>query len=199
MLDLGESRSHHYARRRILMLTRLNRLSGAVLLTVVLCVGILLGSVISVRPIQVQGQNLPDEETVILQGIYQQANPSVVNIRVTVPAGSPATGLLPVDPFGGPATPEATPDKATPNAPRDFAIAEGSGFIYDNAGHIVTNAHVVQDATKIQVTLSNNTTMIATVVGIDLDSDIAVIKVDTSKIKLPPPLTLGDSEKLIVG
>src|SRR3954469_1918171 len=143
------------------MLSRLSRLSSAVLLSVVLCAGILVGSVASIKPMQVQGQNVPDEETVILQGIYQQVNPSVVNIRVNVPAGSAAAGLLPVDPFGGPSTPEATPKGSTPNTPNDFAIAEGSGFIYDNDGHIVTNAHVVQDASKIVVTLSENTSMVA--------------------------------------
>src|SRR5258706_4065493 len=181
------------------MLTRLNRLSGAILLTVVLCTGILLGSVFSVRPIQVQGQDVPDEETVILQRLYQQVNPSVVNIRVTVPAGAAAAGLLPVDPFAVPGTPDAAPGAPTPPAPGGLTIAGGSGFVYDNDGHIVTNAHGVQDASKIQVTLSDNTTLLANVLGIDLDSDIAVIKVDTSKIKLPPPLTLGDSEKLMIG
>jgi len=74
----------------------------------------------------------------------------------------------------------------------------GSGFIIDDAGHIITNNHVVQDATQVVVVFYNNIETVAKVVGTDDDSDLAVIKVDS----LPDgvhPLPLGDSDQVKVG
>jgi len=72
----------------------------------------------------------------------------------------------------------------------------GSGFVYDNKGHILTNNHVVEDAEKISVTFSDGAEAKATVVGTDKRSDVAVIKVDNTTY---PPLPRGDSSKLKVG
>jgi serine protease Do len=72
----------------------------------------------------------------------------------------------------------------------------GSGFVFDNQGHIMTNNHVVEDAEKIEVTFSDGTEVKATVLGTDKQSDIAVIKVDNTSY---PPLPRGDSSKLKVG
>ncbi len=174
------------------MSIRINRLGLFILLSVTLCFGVLLGSVLTTAPIRVMGQAPVDSETVLLQQLYQQVNPSVVNIQVHIPAGSDVLQLLPSDP----SLPQETPDPNGTPAPLD--IAEASGFVYDKLGHIVTNAHVVQDATRIAVTFADDTTVIAKVVGIDLDSDLAVISVDASKVTLVP-LSLADSDKLIVG
>ena len=72
----------------------------------------------------------------------------------------------------------------------------GSGFVYDDRGHIVTNNHVVQNAGKITVTFSDGTEAIAKVVGTDPQTDVAVIHVDNTNFK---PLPKGVSSKLKVG
>jgi len=81
-------------------------------------------------------------------------------------------------------------------------VAEGSGFIYDKRGYIITNNHVVEGADKIRVTFPDGTVAEATLVGADVYSDLAVIKVDLPPEKassLLRPLTLGNSSSLVVG
>ena len=75
---------------------------------------------------------------------------------------------------------------------------EGSGFVFDMQGHIITNYHVVQDNTGIEVDFPSGTKVHGKVVGTDLDSDIAVVKVDVPASELKP-LPLGDSDQLQVG
>ena len=75
---------------------------------------------------------------------------------------------------------------------------EGSGFVFDTEGNIVTNYHVVQDNTSIEVDFPSGTKVHGKVVGTDLDSDLAVIKVDVPAGVLKP-LSLGDSDQLQVG
>lgn len=77
-------------------------------------------------------------------------------------------------------------------------ISSGSGFVYDGDGHVVTNYHVVEGANAIEVRFTSGYMAYATVVGIDTDSDIAVIKVDAPASELVP-LPLGDSDLLKVG
>jgi S1-C subfamily serine protease len=78
-------------------------------------------------------------------------------------------------------------------------VATGSGFVIDTEGHILTNNHVVDGATKIQVKLgSSDTNRSAEVVGTDPASDIALLKVDAPADQLHP-LALGDSAKVKVG
>jgi serine protease Do len=72
----------------------------------------------------------------------------------------------------------------------------GSGFVYDNHGHILTNNHVVDSAEKITVTFYDGVEATAKVVGTDKQSDVAVIKVDNTSY---PPLPKGDSTALKVG
>lgn len=74
----------------------------------------------------------------------------------------------------------------------------GSGFVYDNQGHIVTNHHVIEDAETIQVTFLDGNITSATVVGMDIYSDLAVIKVDP-KATVLNPVVLGSSSDLNVG
>ena len=76
--------------------------------------------------------------------------------------------------------------------------AEGSGFVLDADGHIVTNAHVVEGASSIAVRFSNGDQAQATLVGTDPSSDIAVLKVDPGATTLHP-LELGSSQDLVVG
>src|SRR5678815_880030 len=74
----------------------------------------------------------------------------------------------------------------------------GSGFVWDQDGHIVTNYHVVQMGDRASVTLNDNTTYPATIVGAAPDKDIAVLHIDAPPSKLLP-LPLGQSSTLKVG
>jgi S1-C subfamily serine protease len=78
------------------------------------------------------------------------------------------------------------------------ATATGSGFVIDTDGHVLTNNHVVDGASKITVKVGDGDTVDATVVGTDPSSDVALLKLsgDTSDLH---PLQLGDSSKLEVG
>jgi putative serine protease PepD len=105
--------------------------------------------------------------------VYDRASKGVVEITVTGTASSP---------FGGSQTQQA----------------QGSGFVYDDQGHIVTNQHVVDGANSISVRFWNGASYKATVVGTDASTDIAVLKVDAPS-SLLQPLTLGDSSAVEVG
>jgi len=74
----------------------------------------------------------------------------------------------------------------------------GSGFVFDKKGHIITNAHVVQDAEKITITFLDGRSYYAEIIGVDEFTDIAAIKVNAD-LSLLQPLSLGDSAELKVG
>ena len=74
----------------------------------------------------------------------------------------------------------------------------GSGFVFDKKGHIITNAHVIEDSTKTVVTFLDGRSYNAQIIGIDKYTDIGVIKVNAD-LKLLHPLSLGDSANLQVG
>jgi S1-C subfamily serine protease len=74
----------------------------------------------------------------------------------------------------------------------------GSGFVFDKKGHVITNAHVVEGATKVVVTFLDGRSYNAEIIGVDTFTDIAVIKVNAD-LALLHPLSLGDSSNLQVG
>jgi S1-C subfamily serine protease len=74
----------------------------------------------------------------------------------------------------------------------------GSGFVIDKTGHIVTNYHVVEGASEVNVSFSNRDTVRAEIVGTDPSTDLAVLRVETSANALTP-LPLGNSDKVRVG
>ena len=76
--------------------------------------------------------------------------------------------------------------------------SEGTGWVYDSSGHIVTNEHVVDGASNVKVTFSDGSTATATVVGKDTSTDIAVLKVNVDSSRLFP-LTLANSSNVAVG
>ena len=76
--------------------------------------------------------------------------------------------------------------------------ALGSGFVIDKEGHIVTNYHVVENADKVEIDFPSGLKVYGDVIGTDLDSDLAVIKVNVSEENLTP-LPLGDSDTALVG
>ena len=76
--------------------------------------------------------------------------------------------------------------------------SSGSGWVYDTEGHIITNNHVVEDATDIEVTFQSGSVFQATLIGTDPYSDMAVIKINP-KGELLVPLDIGVSNDLLVG
>src|SRR5438128_7717817 len=76
---------------------------------------------------------------------------------------------------------------------------EGSGFVYDSSGDIVTNQHVVDGASSITVQFWNGKTYKAKLIGTDKSTDLAVVRVSGAPSSLLHPLTLGDSSSLQVG
>jgi S1-C subfamily serine protease len=108
-----------------------------------------------------------------VNGVYRAARDSVVEITVA--------GAAEDTPFEGP-------------EPR----GQGSGFVYDTAGHVVTNAHVVDNGDSFTVTFRDGSRHQATLVGTDPSTDLAVIKVNAPASKLKP-LRLADSGALRVG
>jgi putative serine protease PepD len=105
--------------------------------------------------------------------VYKQSYKSVVEITVSSTASNP---------FGG----------------EDQQQAQGSGFVYDSDGHVVTNDHVVDGASSVSVRFWNGATYKATVVGLDPSTDLAVIKVDAPDSVLNA-LPVADSSKVEVG
>ncbi len=74
----------------------------------------------------------------------------------------------------------------------------GSGFVWDTEGHIVTNYHVIESASKAQVVFADQTSYDATLVGKSPDNDLAVLRIDAPKTALKPVL-IGESNGLAVG
>jgi len=128
-----------------------------------------------------------------LERIYQDIGPSVVNIQVVQKqeVGENPFQMLPGWPFFGKPAPQQPPQE-------QYRRGSGSGFVWDEEGHIVTNNHVVEGADKIRVTFSDGMTISGTVVGADPDSDLAVLKVDVPADALYP-VQLADSTQVEVG
>ncbi|HEX9114904.1 MAG TPA: trypsin-like peptidase domain-containing protein, partial [Anaerolineae bacterium] len=122
-----------------------------------------------------------------LEQLYKSTNMSVVSVQVTGSGTFTGTQRLP----NNPNNPHG-PNGAIP------LRSQGSGFVWDQQGNIVTNNHVVDGASKISVLFFDGASAPATVVGRDPDTDLAVIKVDPKGLNLRP-LTLGDSTQLQVG
>jgi len=132
----------------------------------------------------------------LLASLYQRVNPSVVNIRV-VKQGTGQEGMqnlpqMPNQP--GPGLPPGGPQMPNPYPQQ----GEGSGFVWDSDGYIVTNNHVVEGAQSIEVTFADDTRLDARLVGSDPHSDLAVLKIDPAGLTLRP-VELGDSDALYVG
>lgn len=133
------------------------------------------------------GQAVLDENAI--SNIYQNLSPSVVNIT--------STSNTPVRPRGN--NPFGNPNNPPGQIPSPQQQGTGAGLIVDaGKGYILTNNHVVQDATKLDVTLANGTTLPGKVLGSDPGNDLAVVQIDTSGQSLTAA-QLGDSSALKVG
>jgi len=125
----------------------------------------------------------------VASDVYRKVSPSVVYIQVQQSGSS--SGVTPRSQIPGiPGFPNQPPS--------GVQVASGSGFVLDKEGHIVTNYHVVDGATSVEVTFIDGTTVHAKVVGTDPSSDLAVVQADV-KSSLLQPVDLGDSTTLVVG
>ena len=121
-----------------------------------------------------------DVETQIYTSVYQKVDPSVVSVSVL---DEDAPGMT-------------EEDKGL--QPYFFSTSEGSGFVLDDVGHIVTNHHVIEGAENVVVQFHNGIQAPAEIIGSDQDTDIAVLKVDPTGLDLRP-VVFGDIDDLEVG
>jgi S1-C subfamily serine protease len=125
------------------------------------------------RPVMARGELAADEISTIQ--VFEQASPSVVFIS----------------------TSERVVDYWSRNV-MDVPRGNGSGFIWDSQGHIVTNHHVISGASKATVRLNDGRSFDAGVVGTSPDHDLAVLRIDVG-LAPPPPVPVGTSGDLRVG
>ena len=125
------------------------------------------------RPVLARGDLAQDEKATI--ELFRQASPSVVHID---------TGVTVYDRWT--LTPLTVPQ------------GTGSGFAWDDRGYVVTNFHVIREASQASVYLEGGSSFEARLVGYDEEDDIAVLKIDTSGAKLPA-IPIGSSKDLQVG
>jgi S1-C subfamily serine protease len=115
-----------------------------------------------------------EAESLVMEAVYQKVNPSVVKVyNLTKSSQLPPTA-------------DAVPE------------GEGSGFVWDTNGNLVTNDHVVRGADKLQVVFADGTQLDATLVGSDPDSDLAVVRIDAKLVTLMP-VEQGDITQVKVG
>jgi serine protease Do len=156
-----------------------------------------------VESVHAQTRTLPD-----FTDLVDQVGPSVVNIR-TVEKVTPRGGNGEMDEemqeffrrfFGQPApgAPRSTPRPNRPQQPQEEERPRGvgSGFILTADGYVMTNAHVVEDASEVLVTLPDKREFKAKIVGADKRTDVAVVKIEATGL---PAVKVGDISKLRVG
>jgi serine protease Do len=161
---------------------------------------LLAGSALLARPSHAQTLQLPD-----FTELVERVGPSVVNIRTLEKRGTPGTAAE-LDPnieeffrrFGiplpGRPNPRANPHGGTDDEPQQRGV--GSGFILSADGFIMTNAHVVDGADEVLVTLTDKRELKARIIGADKRTDVAVVKVDATGL---PFVRIGDVNRLKVG
>jgi len=152
-----------------------------------------------------QNRTLPD-----FTDLVEQVGPSVVNIRTIDKVAPQSAQNQPADPqdeemqelfrrFFGIPMPNA-PRQQRPNRPQQQPEEQprgvGSGFILTADGFIMTNAHVVDGAQQVIVTLTDKREFVARIVGSDKRTDVAVVKIEATGL---PPVKLGDPNRLKVG
>ena len=143
--------------------------------------------------------------------LVEKASPAVVNIRTTekLMVYQMPSNISPQDQaeffrrFFGiplPAQPQPAPQQRPPQQQAPQAQEQnrgtGSGFILDSSGYILTNAHVVEGATNIYVTLTDKREFKAKLIGSDPRTDVALVKIESKDL---PKLPIGDSSKVRVG
>src|SRR5467141_2546731 len=200
--------------RELFNWARRRKILAAVFVAFMLTVGILIGSVVSGRVSAMKGLGFPGTTATALAvpdpipssssfaSIVNRVEPAVVNIATTQV----------LERKKGPRTRRTQPNDqddpmqdffdrffdGRPDGPPQAERSLGSGVIVDKRGYILTNNHVVEQATKIQVQLNGDPTRYtAKVVGVDEDPDLAIIKIDAGKDL--PIAKLGNSDGVQVG
>ncbi|WP_407928079.1 DegQ family serine endoprotease [Herminiimonas arsenitoxidans] len=151
--------------------------------------------------------NLPD-----FADLVEKTGPAVVNIRTTEKAKVSQQGNAATDDeemqeffrrfFGAPVPPRQQQPaprgrgKAAPDAEEEVPRGVGSGFIISPDGYVMTNAHVVDGADEVYVTLTDKREFKAKIIGADKRTDVAVVKIEGNNL---PRLAMGDSNKIRVG
>ena len=156
-------------------------------------------TLVPVTPVWAQNRTLPD-----FTDLVEQVGPSVVNIRTLEKARAPAGGGadeqmleffkrfgIPVPP-NMPRGPRADPGQPDQDRPRGV----GSGFILTSDGLVMTNAHVVEGATEVIVTLTDNREFKAKIIGADKRTDVALVKIEATGL---PAVKIADISRLKVG
>ena len=156
-------------------------------------------TLLPVTPVWAQNRTLPD-----FTDLVEQVGPSVVNIRTLEKARATAGGGvdeqmleffkrfgIPVPP-NMPRSPRADPSQPEEDRPRGV----GSGFILTTDGFVMTNAHVVEGATEVLVTLTDNREFKAKIIGADKRTDVAVVKIEATGL---PAVKIADMSRLKVG
>jgi S1-C subfamily serine protease len=131
----------------------------------------------SARAVDQRGP-LSDAERANIE-LFERVSPSVVQVAVRSAAANP----LEEDEEGGGG---------------GAGAASGTGFIWDDAGHVVTNNHVVQNGSEVSVRFASGEVARAEVIGVAPNYDLAVLRIRSAR-KLPPPVALGSSSELKVG
>jgi S1-C subfamily serine protease len=157
-------------------------IGGAVVAAVLLLIGVgettKTTTVIQQSPLGAAEDTAATQSGLTAREIYKRDAPGVVNVRAQIVQQVDS----PFDPFG--------------QGPQ--GVATGSGFVLDKSGHILTNAHVIEGASRVSVQFEDNKTVEAKVEGKDTSTDIALLKVDKKGLDLKP-LELGNSKTVQVG
>lgn len=122
-----------------------------------------------------------DYESAVLKNIYTQVNASVVNITA-LNSGSALNAL----------------GEHSFNEDDLLPAGSGSGFVWDEYGHIVTNQHVVDGVSQLQVTFNDGSVALAEIIGADVSSDLAVLQIDPEGYTLHP-VRRGQMDEVVVG
>lgn len=182
--------------------------AGVVGVTAALFVPVMAG--VGPQAIAAPVSGLPD-----FTDIVEKTGPAVVNIRTTekVKAGSgqgdsddPSDAEMqdffrrffgvPVPNTPRPQAPAPRGRKAEPKPQEEVPRGVGSGFVISADGYVMTNAHVIDGASEVYVTLTDKREFKAKVIGADTRSDVALLKIDGANL---PRLTIGDSDKIRAG
>ncbi|HQJ51727.1 MAG TPA: trypsin-like peptidase domain-containing protein [Anaerolineae bacterium] len=142
------------------------------------------------------GGSLPEPQVTVHPVLAATSSPATS--AADSPAALPDKGLLAQEELLADLYDAVNPSVVNVNITTRTGAGAGSGFVYDVQGHIVTNNHVVEDATQVYVTFADGTMVKAKVLGKDPGSDLAVLQVEASAKELVP-VTLGDSDNLRVG